>query len=602
MTTNAQLITLEQADTLAAVLEARAKRTPRSVAYSQLDPATDQWRSYTWEQVTALGARWQQGLKSLGLERGDRVAVMLRNCLEWVLFDQAALGLGLVTVPVYTNDRADNVAYILENAGVRVLLIENQEQWNELESEAERLSGLTAVLTLEPVSSHAGTVNLLTVADWLPAGEEAAFEAMALDSNELATIVYTSGTTGRPKGVMLSHRNILWNVHASLSVIPVSGDDHMLSFLPLSHTFERTAGYYLSIVTGAQVSFAQSVAQLADDLVAVKPTILIAVPRIFERIYGRLKEKLAAEPAVARRLFELAVATGWHRFEYSQGRARWNPRLLLWPALEKLVAKKVQGRLGGRLQYAVSGGAALSPDIAELFIGLGINIIQGYGLTETSPVIAGNLPRNNIPASVGQPLPGVEVTVGADDELLTRSPSVMLGYWNNEEATRAVVDADGWLHTGDKVRIGEQGHIFITGRLKEIIVLSNGEKIPPGDLELAISLDPLIEQAMIIGERRPYLAALAVLNAEALEPIARDLGLDPVDPASFTDGRLEQVVLERIQRSLARFPGYAKLHRVALVPEPWSIENEMMTPTLKLKRHRILTRYQDRVDALYAGH
>jgi len=425
---------------------------------------------------------------------------------------------------------------------------------------------------------------------------------MALDSNELATIVYTSGTTGRPKGVMLSHRNILWNVHASLSVIPVSGDDHMLSFLPLSHTFERTAGYYLSIVTGAQVSFAQSVAKLADDLVAVKPTILIAVPRIFERIYGRLKEKLAAEPAAARRLFELAVSTGWRRFEYSQGRAQWSPRLLLWPALEKLVAKKVQGRLGGRLQYAVSGGAALSPDIAELFIGLGINIIQGYGLTETSPVIAGNLPRNNIPASVGQPLPGVEVTVGADDELLTRSPSVMLGYWNNEEATRAVVDADGWLHTGDKVRIGEQGHIFITGRLKEIIVLSNGEKIPPGDLELAISLDPLIEQAMIIGERRPYLAALAVLNAEALEPIARDLGLDPVDPASFTDGRLEQVVLERIQRSLARFPGYAKLHRVALVPEPWSIENEMMTPTLKLKRHRILTRYQDRVDALYAGH
>jgi long-chain acyl-CoA synthetase len=287
------------------------------------------------------------------------------------------------------------------------------------------------------------------------------------------------------------------------------------------------------------------------------------------------------------------VATGWLRFEHQQGRAGWSPRLALWPILDRLVAGKIRARLGGKLRIAVSGGAPLNPAIAKVFIGLGVPILQGYGLTETSPIITANPLEDNVPASVGVPLPGVEVKIGADDELLCRSPSLMLGYWNNPKATAEVIDTDGWLHTGDRVRI-EHNHVFITGRLKDIIVLANGEKVPPADMEMCIGFDELIEQVLVVGEGRPYLSALVVLNRDA----CAQLSIDPDNP----DEQTEQLLLQRIAKRIDSFPGYAKLHRVAIIRDPWTIDNGLLTPTLKVRRKQILQRYADVVDAMYHGH
>jgi long-chain acyl-CoA synthetase len=421
------------------------------------------------------------------------------------------------------------------------------------------------------------------------------------DPHALASIVYTSGTTGRPKGVMLSHHNMLYVAQASLELIDCFEDDVFLSFLPLSHTLERTGGYYLPMLAGATVAFARSVPQLAEDLKAVRPTALIAVPRIFERVYGRVAEQMQKKPWLARKLFELTINVGWRRFQHAQKRAAWSPSLLLWPLLDRAVARKITAALGGRLRLAVSGGAALAPSIARTFLGLGVPIIQGYGLTETSPVVSVNVLEDNVPDSVGVALPGTEVRIGDNDELMVKGPGVMQGYWNRPEDTAKVIGPGGWLHTGDQARIDEGGHIHLTGRIKDILVLSNGEKIPPADMELAIAVDPLVDQVMVVGEGRPYLSALVVLNETQWFVAAQQLGLDAEDPASLQDDSVLDLVLKRIRRALHGFPGYAKIRRVCVSLDPWAIEDGLLTPTLKVKRPKVLEKYAREVDEMYAS-
>jgi long-chain acyl-CoA synthetase len=400
---------------------------------------------------------------------------------------------------------------------------------------------------------------------------------------------------------MLSHRNILWNAYAGLKSIDVFPSDRFLSFLPLSHTLERTVGYYIPVMTGSSVAFARSIPQLAQDLETIRPNILISVPRIFERVYGKIMDKLEQGPAVARRLFQLAQRVGWRRFLYQQEKAGWSPLLLLWPLLDLLVARKVRSKLGGELRFAISGGAPLPFEIARLFISLGIPIQQGYGLTETSPVISVNSLEDNDPASVGIPLAGVEIAIGAEEELLTRSPAVTKGYWNNPEATSTILDADGWLHTGDQVRV-QNGHLYITGRLKEIIVLANGEKVAPADMEMAIALDSMIDQVLVIGEGRPFLSALLVLNPEQMQILSDRLGLPAGTELDLDNPTLKQLLQDRISRQLRTFPGYAQIRQIAVIKEPWTVENRLMTPTLKLRRKLLLERYSDLVESLYKGH
>lgn len=586
-----------ESTTLAGLFDLRTQRSPTALAYVQY--RGDTWERHTWQAMRDLTARWQQAMLGEGLSPGDRVAIMCSNRTEWVACDQAALGLGLVTVPVYTNDRAENIAWILRDSGARLLLVENAEQWQILQGVRSELEQLDRIVAISPVDNP--TPNVRSVTDWVSAGE-AEYTCRPSAPAELATIVYTSGTTGRPKGVMLSHDNILFNIDAALELFDVYEEDLLLSFLPLSHAFERTVGYYLPMACGSGIAYNRSIPQLADDLAEIRPTILISVPRIFERVYGKIMDKLSAGPASRQRLFQKAVDIGWSRFVHAQGRGGWKPGFIVQPLLDLLVAKKVRARLGGRLRFAVCGGAALAPDVARLFIGLGIPVVQGYGLTETAPIITANPLANNKPESVGLPLPGIEVKTAANGELLTRSPSVMLGYWNNPEATSAMIDSEGWLHTGDKVEIVDSGHIMVTGRLKDIIVLANGEKVPPGDMENAIALDELVDQVLVIGEGRPYLSALVVPNPEALARVAAELKLDPANEAIYTDESFVSVLMEHVQQRTRAFPGYARVRELAVVKDAWTPDNGLATPTLKLRRNRILERYHDIAENLYAGH
>ncbi|MBI3938629.1 MAG: long-chain fatty acid--CoA ligase [Betaproteobacteria bacterium] len=595
------VIAVEAAVTLDGLFRERVKRTPDLVAYRHFNEQHGNWRDYTWAQIDRQIARWQAALESDGLKPGDRVAVMLRNCPEWVTFDQAALGLGLVVVPLYTQDRPENVAYIINDAGCKVLLFEGLEQWQALNEVHGQLQGLDRILSVKPLGDGVGEPRLRSIGEWLP-DEGGETRHVPRAAHQLATIVYTSGTTGRPKGVMLSHHNILTNAAASLDVLTAVHDDIFLSFLPLSHTFERTCGYYLTVMTGSTTAYARSIPQLAEDLRMIRPTLLISVPRIYERVYAAIRAKLEEGPPVRKKLFELAVAVGYARFEHEQGRGAWHASFLLWPLLNPLVAKKILARLGGRVRAAISGGAALSPDIARVFIGLGLTVLQGYGMTELSPVACANRPRDNLPASVGHAVPGVEVRIGDGNALLVKGPNVMLGYWNNPEATRQMVQPDGWLNTGDTARVDEHGHVFITGRLKEIIVLSNGEKVPPVDIEAAISRDPLFEQVMLIGEGKSYLSVMTVLNADHWKKLCAERGLNAGAPDATRSKQVEEILVARIAAQMKEFPGYAQVRRVTPTLEPWTIENGLLTPTMKLKRAKVMEKFNAEIDRMYAGH
>ncbi|MCA1978040.1 MAG: long-chain fatty acid--CoA ligase [Thiobacillus sp.] len=588
--------------TLHGLFRARVAASPSASAYRQYDEASASWVSFSWAQVAAEVERWRRALAREGLAPGDRVALMLKNRVEWVIFDQAALSLGLVTVPLYLDDRPDNAAYILDHADAKLLLIEGRFQHGKLAEIAGSATRLQRIVSLEAAEAPlAGRdARFVVAADWLAAAADTPVPDRQLDAGQLASIVYTSGTTGRPKGVMLSHANFLWNAYYASQCAEFDPHEVFLSFLPLSHTLERTGGYYMPLLLGAEVAYARSIAQLAQDLQTIRPTVLISVPRIYERVYGRIQDGLAKKKPIARTLFDLAVRVGWRRFERAQGVAGWHPELLLWPLLKKLVADPVTARLGGRLKLAISGGAALSPEIARVFIGLGVPVIQGYGLTETSPVVCVNRPESNVPSSIGLPLPGVEVKIGENDELLTRSKCVMQGYWKNEEATRAMIDADGWLHTGDKASLDARGHYHIVGRIKDIIVLNNGEKVPPADMESAILLDPLFEQVMVVGEGKPYLAALTVLNEEHWQAFAASLNVDPAQPSALRNPKVVKALTRRVADHLKHFPGYAQIRRLHPELQPWTVDNGLLTPTMKVKRNQVLDRYRAAVEAMYS--
>ena len=597
-TAKTDYISAEQAGNLYGLFLERLARSPDHIAYRSYSNQTKDWYNTTWRDVAQQVARWQAALKHENLEPGDRVALNLRNAKEWVFFDQAAMGLGLIVVPLYPDDRPDNVAYILQDADVKLLYLQNHAQWKRLQPSITDEHNLRRVIIANQ-DSESLSLPAVYAQDWLPTSGESITDYDA-DPYQLASIIYTSGTTGRPKGVMLSHHNMLSVAAGSLQYFEIFPNDLFLSFLPLSHTLERTAGYYLPIMAGASVAYSRGIPQLADDMQMVKPTILIAVPRIFERIYSRLQAQLDQKPVISRFLFQLTCSIGWSKFNYQQGKQGWRPGFLLLPLLNKIVAQKVHQRMGGQVRLAVSGGAPLPFQAAKLFIGLGLNLLQGYGLTETSPVISVNEPANNDPTSVGRAIPGVAVKIGDNDELLVRGPGNMMGYWNNHKATAQAINAEGWLHTGDQAKIDDNDHIHITGRIKDILVLSNGEKVPPSDMESAIQSGEYFEQALIVGEGESYLSALIVLNTDKWFSLAKELGLDAMDNTSLESKNLHQFVIQKLRQLLHDFPAYAKIRRVSLSLEPWTVENGMMTPTMKIKRAVVIKHHQADIDRMYA--
>ena len=592
-----------QADTLDGLLRARIAKSPDKIAYRQHDGR--RWRDYSWREVGQRVEQWRSALTHQHIAHGARVAIRMRNCIDWVLCEQSCLANGLVVVPLYAQDRADNVAYILAHTEAEILVLENNSMLREMAGHLQQLTKLKRVVVCRDddgddsnsdINSHDSRV--VTLSDWLDEGQSFTPAPSTTQASDLATIVYTSGTTGKPKGVMLSHANILRTAYAGVKSAPVLPRDLFLSFLPLSHMFERTVGYYTPMMCNAVVAFNRSIEQLPDDLAAMHPTVLVSVPRIFERAYNAIGAQLE-ESKIRRWLFKCAVSIGHRRFEIRQGRGAWRVTQLLHHPLDALVGRKVRARFGGRLRMVISGGAPLAENISRVFIALGVDILQGYGLTETSPTLSVNTLDSNQPSSVGLPLSEVQLRIDDAGELHAKGDGVMGGYWRDEKSTREVVDAHGWFATGDLARIDADGFVYINGRRKEIIVLATGEKAPPADMESAICDDALFEQAMVVGERRAFLAAVVVVNADSWRRTAAQLGLDANDDDSLNAPAANELMRKKIAAQLRDFPGYAVVHQVWASRAIWGIEDGSITPTLKLKRAVLRERFAERIEWMY---
>ena len=601
-------------ETLPQLLAYRVAHTPDAQAYRAFDPTTHDWVHLTWKQAAQRVAQWAQAMVATQLPTAARVAILLPNGLNAMCADQSTLATGCVPVPLHAIDNPGSIAYILADCEASMLIVGQAEHWENIRAIGTEFPALRAVVIVDEDGADSACAASTdgpavgTLAQWLASAPRAAELPAPTPPGpeDLAALVYTSGTTGKPKGVMLTHRNVVSDVKAVLERIAPTVDDVFLSFLPLSHTFERTGGYYLPIAAGSCVAYARSVPLLAEDLKTVRPTVLVSVPRIYERVHAKLLEKLSPTPWKLQ-LYEAAQNNGWARFCAAQGlpapqaddnkAAGWMAALP-WPLLQALVAKPLLAQFGGRVRVAVSGGAPLSPTIAKCFLGLGLHLVQGYGMTETAPVVSANSPDDNDPACVGRALPGVEVRIGDNRELQVRGPIVMKGYWNRPEDTAKILSPDGWLGTGDQAEI-INGRIYIRGRIKEIIVTSTGEKVPPGDLELAVLADPALEQAFVVGENRPFIACVAVIKHDEWQRLAADLGLNPQEATSLHHPSVQRAVLARIEKNTASFPRYAVPRAVHLTLEPWTIENTFMTPTLKLKRNNLMLHFAQAIEGMY---
>ena len=596
---------LENLTTLPQLLVNSVERYGEREALRQFDKETKSWHSLSYAQLMARVMEWRRAYAAMNLERGTRIGILMPNSIDHACADQAALANGLVPVPLHAIDTPGASAFILSDSRAKVLVTNKLTRWKQIQAAGGDLQDLTAVIiTEDEVDDETGMVRGLS--EWLAAGAHVVELPEGPKEDDLAGIVYTSGTTGRPKGVMLTHGNIVSNVKATLECVFPQVGDIFLSFLPLSHTFERTAGYYLALATGCTIAYNRSVLLLADDLKTIRPTVIISVPRVYERIFARVQDKLKKSRPAARYLFDWAVEIGWRDFcrrnhlpvEHT-GRA-WLDGLMR-PLVRK-VSSTLLDQFGGRLRIAISGGAALSNKVARTFCGLGLPIIQGYGMTEASPIIAGNNRTLNQPDTVGKPFNNVEVRLGEGDEIQIKGPSITRGYWNRPDGTADAFTEDGWFRTGDVGGFNELGLLSIKGRIKEIIVTSTGEKVPPADLEAAIETDPLFSQCYVIGENRPYLSLITVVNPDEWASFAKSCGVDPADPASLDNPSVKTSALKRAKTAAGEFPHYALPRAVVLTQEPWTIENGLITPTLKLKRGPLSKKFANVIAQLYATH
>lgn len=590
--------------TIPELLTQHLDKRPDDVAFRCYDGFEKRWKDVSFLDAYQQILTWRHAFAGMNLERGSRVAMLLPNCLEAVLFDQSALANALVPVPLHAIDTPKSSSYILNNSEAEVLVTNKRLKWKGIEACGELPHLKLVVITDDgDCDDFSGKIPVMSLATWLRQTPKAPLPPGPAPE-DLAALVYTSGTTGNPKGVMLTHSNILSNLRGVLSNITPNAHETLLSFLPLSHTFERTASYYLALGLGYTLAFNRSIATLSEDLKTIRPTVLMSVPRVYEMIYSKIQDGLAKKSGFVRFLFNWAVEVGWRRFcrendipVEPSARAWLDP--LVAGFLDKKIGRSLRQVFGDRIHIYISGGAALPQNVAKTFIGLGVPIHQGYGMTETSPIISVNPPGFNHPDTVGPKLKNIEVRLSSEGELQVKGPSVMQGYWKREDATRDIFTEDGWLKTGDLAEITKSGHIKITGRIKEIIVTSTGEKIPPTDLEAAICSDRLFEQVMVVGDDRPFIAALAVVNQEAWKSLCEELGLDPDNPASLTSKEATAAALRRLKKAASGFPNYGVPRQVRLYSEGWTIDNGLLTPTLKLKRRVVYNKFQKDVDEMY---
>lgn len=610
-TSATRLEDLKKCKTLCEFVPLRARQIPQTVALRQYDRKEKAWKDVTYASLDKQITAWRRALEALHLERGARVAILLNNSVDAVLADQAVLANGLIPVPLHAIDTPGSSAFILIDSQSSALITNKADRWGLIEKTNVPMPDLKHVILTEETGINEKDEHrqILSKDIWLASGKDIQELPEGPKSEDLAAIVYTSGTTGRPKGVMLTHHNVVENVIATLiHIAPAPKPGYIfLSFLPLSHTFERTAGYYLALGMGCTITYNRSIMLLAEDLRTVKPDVLISVPRIYEKIYARINEQLGKKPAIARWLFNCAVNVGWRKFcaenKLPVPKSPWQfTDSFTGPILKKLVADKVLEQFGGNLKVAIAGGAALNGKVARVFGGLGLAPIQGYGMTEASPIIAGNSLTLNQPDTVGKLFSNLQMRLAPEThEIQIRGSSIMKGYWKRPEDTARVLDSEGWLSTGDVGEINETGLLRIKGRIKEIIVTSTGEKVPPVDLELALETDPLFSQAYVVGENKPFISAVTVLNPEEWKKLAAELKVSASE-ASLKLTSVRTAILKRVKAAAADFPHYALPRKVLLTLKPWTIENGLLTPTLKLKRTPLAKFFKKEIDEIYEKH
>ncbi len=566
-------------------------------------------KEYSHASLKLAVDRVAAGLLALGIKKGDRIGIISESRPEWVIVDHAAQSIGAVDVPVFPSLTAEQAQYVFDHAEVKLIIASNELQLRKVLGILGRIPSCHSVVVMNPDTALADQ-RAVGLDELLARGDAAlAASATVVDDargevrpDDLATIIYTSGTTGTPKGVMLTHANLIANIRGALAALPVIDEhDVVLSYLPLCHSFERIAHYFM-FASGVLSVLAESIESVAEELRAVRPTIMTTVPRLLERMHARIMRRMETMKPGQRRMMAWAFESGRrHRGHVRTGRP--DPLgAVQYAVADRLVLAKLRALTGGRIRFFVSGGAPLAQALGEFFDGVGLTVIEGYGMTEASPVISVNRVGRQVYGTVGAPLENVEVRIADDGEILARGPNVMRGYWRDDEGTRESIDTDGWLHTGDVGEIDAGGRIRITDRKKHLFVSSGGKNIAPQHIESVIAESPYIDQVFLIGDQRPFVTALIVPDFAALRELAAAHGVAATAPADLARNPVINALVEQdldvLQKPLAN---YERVRRFVLLPVPFTVESGEMTPTLKLKRKEIERSRKADIDALYAS-
>jgi long-chain acyl-CoA synthetase len=597
----------EKARNVVDLVHRSVERLPDKEALRWKLPKDGGWVSRTYAEFWDWVTRVSLGLQGLGIADGDTICIMSRTRPEWLVADMAGLALGAVTCPIYPQTEPGQAAFIINNVGASLVFVENAQLANKIESIRAQCPTVRNIVTFDSAGKFpAGTLTLEDLATrQADAAQRDAWEARwrAIPREHLMTIIHTSGTTANPKGAMLTHAGVLYNYEAAVQIVDFYETDLFLSWLPLSHIFERLTGEIIPLAHGSTVAYAEPlIERLADNMVEVRPTVMAAVPRFYERVYGRVLASVEASPPLRRRIFHWGIGVGRKRYlNHLAGKADGLGLKIQHAIADRLVYHKVKARTGGRVRYFVSGSAPLSREVGEFFYALGILILEGYGLSETSPLVSINRPGDFVFGTVGRPAPATEVRIDPETgEIQVRGPQIMRGYLNQPEETAKAIDPDGWFHTGDVGELDAIGRIKITDRLKNIIVLANGKNVSPGPMEAALSASKYIAQAVILGDRQPYTGALIAPNFDELGPWAEANGLGGMPPEQLVEERAVRQLIEGDVRTLLDdFAVFERPRRIALLPRALSEENGELTPTLKTKLRVVEENWPTQIDRLF---
>lgn len=563
----------------------------------------DKYEPQTWRAIDAQVKAAAAGLKKIGVRHGDRVIIVSENRPEFFVADLAIMAIGAVSVPTYTTNTAINHLHIVNDSGSKVAIVSTPQLARHFIAAATEANHKVLVVVMDdPDKVMKSDIEIMPWADLMASGANQPIpsETEALQRGDLCCIIYTSGTGGVPKGVMLSHGNILANCYGATDLIKTLGIENevFLSFLPLSHSYEHMGGQFLPISLGAQIYYAERVETLPTNMLECRPTIMTAVPRLYESMRQRILQNLKRQKPIQQKMFDMALRLGTKNYETPEAMTLWDKTLNL--VADVLVRKKIKDRFGGRLKAMVSGGAPLNYDVGVFFVALGVPLLQGYGQTEAAPLISANPPRRVKMRTVGPPVKGVDVKIAADGEILVRGEMVMKGYWNEPDATMLAIDADGWLHTGDIGHLDEDGYIEITDRKRDIIVNSGGDNISPQRVQGVLCLEESIAQAMVYGDKKPYISAVIVPDEAFAKAWAIQAGASDDMATLAKNPDFKGVIAKAIERSNAQLNAIEKVRKFIIAPQQFTVENGQMTPTLKVRRHAVMREYKDALEDLYA--